>query len=248
MILSRQTDATLINGILNHPSVLPWVVGDRKPPLDATPIVANVNHVVLACEWGGFIFVRLMAGIYELHSCVLPIGRGRGTLEAGQEALDWMYEHTDAAEIVTRVPKGNIAASAAMKSLGIVPWFVTGPIWPLKGGKVPMDVYRLHLLDWITLAKDRLASLGRDFHEKLRLSGGTIDHADDPIHDVYVGAAMSMILGGQVDKGVSAYNLWAVMAGYGTISVASRAPLLIDIGTGVISPETGEFQRRLVAA
>ena len=246
-MLVRQSDPAIVNHILNHPSVLPWVIGNKKAPLDASPVIANTNNIVLACEWCAFIFAKMTTGIYELHTCVLPEGRGQGTISAGHEAMDWMFSSTDAAEIVTRVPRGNIAGDAAMRALGIAPWFKTKPIWPLAGGNVPMTVYRLALLDWITLAQDRLRVKGKEFHRKLIAAGGAVDHEDDPLHDVYVGAALGMIDGGQIDKGIIAYDLWASLSGYDTISVVSRDPLLIDIGTGVVMPETGEFRPRLAA-
>lgn len=245
--ITRQTDAAQINRMLNHPAVCPWVSGNRPLPLDATPIVQNPNHVVLCCAWGGAVFVKLMIGYYELHTSILPEGRGEGTLAFGRAALEWLFSRTDAVEIVTRVPHGNVAGKAAMRAMGVPVWFTTGAIWPLAGGKVPMDVYKLHILDWIGLERRALAVRGEEFHRRLLASGGSVDHPDDPIHDAHVGAASLLIAGGQPDKAVALYNLYAAMSGYGTISIASRDPLLIDIGSGVVAPQTGEFYRQQAA-
>lgn len=246
-MLERQSTTNLVNRILNDRSVLPWVAGGLTPPLDAGPIIANANNVVLACDGAAFLFIKLMVGYYELHSCVLPELRGRGTLQLGNEAVDWMFSRTDATEIITRVPHGNAAAKAAIQVIGIKSWFTTGPYWPLASRKVPMDVFRLNVLDWVLLRAEKLRPIGHTFHERLVRAGGAVDHPDDPIHDAYVGAASLMIDAGLPDKAVAVYDIWAAMAGYGTISVVSRDPLVIDIGTGVIMPKTGEFRRREAA-
>lgn len=248
MRLEQQTDAKLINRLVNHASVFPWVCGDKPFPLDMSGVVATAGNVVLCCDWGGVIFSKLGIGHYEAHTVTLPQGRGEGTMALGRAALEWMFCKTDAIEIMTRVAQGNIAAKAAMRAMSIRPWFVTGPIWKVDGRLVPMDVYKLHLLDWITSESGYLARAGQEFHRRLVQAGGAVDHGDDPTHDTHVGAAALMIEGGQPDKAVSAYNLWAAMAGYGMIGVASRNPLCIDIGTAFIEPASGRVRLKHQAA
>jgi hypothetical protein len=248
MELRRQADAGLINRFLNDPSVYPWVSGGRPFPLDAGPVIAHPDHVVLCSDYGGIIFAKLAVGYYEAHTAVLPEKRGAGTLALGRAALEWMFCRTDAVEILTRVPAGNGAAEAAMRAMRIPVWFTTMPIWPTPAGRVSMSVYKLHLFDWITAASASLAGRGVEFHRRLVNGGGDLDHATDPVHDAYVGAAWGMIDGGQADKAVATYNLWAALSGYRPISIAHREPLLIDIGTGIIEVATGTFRARRVAA
>lgn len=246
--LQRQHSPELINRFLNHPEVFPWVSGGRPAPLDATQVVADPNNVVLCCDWGGVVFAKLRLGFFEAHTAVLPEGRGGGTLALGRAALEWMFSRTDAVEILTRVPRGNVAGSAAMRAMGVPVWFTTQPIWPTPSGPVPMGVYRLHLFDWIVLEREALGRAGELFHVKLAAAGGLADHPDDPVHDAHVGAAIGMIEGGQAEKGVTAYNLWATMAGYGQISIASPDPLTIDIGTALIDVRTGAVRTARAAA
>jgi hypothetical protein len=51
---------------------------------------------------------------------------------------------------------------------------------------------------------------------------------------------MEMLLGGQPEKAVMLYNLWARFAGYGIIGLISRNPLVIDMGEALIHVRPAE--------
>lgn len=196
-------------------------------------MIADPQHVVLTGEYGGCTFVKHYPGMFEAHTAVLPEGRGEWTLAFGREALAWMFCRTDAVEIMTKCPHGNLAASAGARASGAVCDFTTRPLWPLGGKTVPIDVYAVRIQDWIKRADEMIAE-GRHVHEFLREHGVPVDHEDDDDHDRYVGATWSMIRHGQVSKALFFYYRWAAMAGYRPIKLLGENPLRLDIGSAVL--------------
>lgn len=245
--LERLTgDATRINRFVNDPSVFPLVKGSHVGPFDLSVVAKNPDHVVLVGEHGGVTFIKHQLGIYEAHTAVLPEGRGEWTIELGRSALHWMFSHTDAFEILTKCPKGNLAAVAGARAIGGKFDFTTRPIWPTDDGLVPVDVYSMRIQEWVRTAPS-LVELGHEFHERLaeqfKARGRAAEiHADDEVHDRYVGAAVAMIVAGQIQKGVWFYNRWAVMAAYMPIAVLSVTPFIINIGSTVLKVTGDQFE------
>lgn len=236
MKLTRATTAIFINSVLNHPEVYSWVRGEKTDALDVRDVIADPNHVVLIGEGGGVIFVKLDIGLYEAHTAVLPEYRGRWTIDMGRAALTYMFCQTDAVEILTKCPKGNLAAATGAKAIGGTVDFTTRSLWQMGTSKVPMDIYSIDIHDWIKRADDMVVE-GAALHRLLRENGVAIDHEDDADHDRYVGATWHMIEAGQVAKGIHFYYRWAVMAGYRPIAVISERPLSIDIGVAALRLE-----------
>lgn len=237
-MIRRHTTADSLNEVVNDPSVWRWVHGAAEGRLDLSAVVADPANVLLMGEHGGVLFVRHQPGLYEAHTQVLPAGRGSWAIRMVRAALHWMFTHTDAVEIMTRVPKGNLGARALAKAIGGTLEF-TSPIgWMMDGVIVPAGIYSLKIQDWMRSAGG-LEERGHWFHDHLeaeysRLGKIEASHPDDDNHDRYVGAAVEMILGGQPDKGVIFYNRWAVMAGYAPVSIVTRSPLTIDIRDALI--------------
>lgn len=240
-MLTRTTDATFFNSVLNHPRVYPWVKGSKTEPLDVSNVIANRNNVLLVGEGGGVLLQKLDIGLYEAHTAVLPEFRGEWTLRMGRMSLDLMFCRTDAVEILTKCPRGNVMASAGAKAIGAVCDFTTRPLWPLNNTIVPIDVYAVRIQEWIKRS-DQMVEAGREVHRLLRLHGVPVDHGDDDDHDRYVGAAREMIQNGQVGKGVHLYYRWAVMAGYRPITVVSADPLRLDIGNAILALDDGKWE------
>lgn len=90
------------------------------PPFDFAPVLAKESNVFLANEYGGFLFVRLKAGRYEVHTQFLPEGRGN-SLALAREAAWHMFTQTDCLEIETYAPKENEAAWRLTVSMGFRP-------------------------------------------------------------------------------------------------------------------------------
>lgn len=240
--VAREVTAERLNDIVNHPDVRPWVGGTG--PLDLTPIVANPANVLLMREGGGLLFIRLDAGLYEVHTQFVPEVRGELALQATKDALLWMFTRTDCIEIVTKVPDGNVAAKALVRSIKGTLQFHRPNAWLGPDGLIGVSYYGLSLGEWVR-SEDRLPAVGEWFHEKLAAAkteaGAAPLHDDDDTHDRYVGAAVEMIAAGQVTKGIGFYDRWAVFAGYVPIRQIAENPVLIDIGDAVLAVRDNDF-------
>lgn len=230
--IRRERTADRINGIVNHPSIYPFVRGSAEGPLDLTDPIANEANVCLMGKHGGVFFEKLIGGMYEAHTQILPEGRGQWAIDMVRACLHWMFTRTDAMEIITRCP--TRASKALAVSIGGKFEFRAERGYLLGSRWVPADIYALRIHDWFRGAPG-LEERGHWFHEFLEAeyrrlrAKDPLPHPEDPVHDRYVGLAAEMILGKQVNKAVLFYNRWALFAGYLPIEVVSADPVTIDI-------------------
>lgn len=147
-MIERQSSAVLVNEIINHPSIHPWVCGPIKGPLDVTESIEDGSYTALFGEHGGFLFWKMGGGIYDAHSAVLPEGRGKWAIRSAHEALRWMFEKEDAQEIMMTVPKGNIAVRALVRVLKAKFRGTIESGWWRDGRAIPCDVYSITKMDW----------------------------------------------------------------------------------------------------
>jgi hypothetical protein len=243
--IERETHPHHLNRVVNHPDVYPWVKGYAIGRLDMTAAIANPANVCLMGEHGGVLFVQLGPGLYEAHTQVLPGGRGAWTLGMVRAALHWMFTRTDAMEILTKVPRGNLAARVLTRAIGGVFEFTAPKGWVKDGDPTPADIFALRLQDWTKTAPG-LVERGEWFHRRLEQeyarSGISVpQHEDDTTHDRYAGMAAEMLMGGQPAKGCMLYNRWAAMAGYAPVSVISLSPLTVDIRDAILCVRDQDF-------
>ena len=232
-MLERRFDSERINEIANDPSVFPLICGYRTAPFDLTPITSDENNVCLVGKHGYVLFIRMQPGIYEFHTSVLPEGRGRWMIDGSQEAFYYMFTKTDAFELLTKCPDGNLASKVGAKAVGCLPVFRTRPNWPIDGKLMCVDVYSIIIQNWIKNANGLVES-GKWFHNNLeeqykKLNKSLEIHEEDGTHDRYVGLAAELLRSGHIVKAISLYNRWAFLAGYKQINVVSLKPLIIDI-------------------
>lgn len=114
MHVERTQDAKMIEMIITHPEVYPYVSDDGSPePEDfsAEGIVSNQDVYALLvldkCVMGMFMFHRHNAITWEIHTCLLPGHRGKRGLQAARLCAGWMFDNTPCRKIVTHVPAGN---------------------------------------------------------------------------------------------------------------------------------------------
>ena len=224
----RTTDTARINEIVNHPQVRPWVADLEEGEIDLAAQVANENTIVLLGEHGGFVLWRLLPGVYEVHTQILPNGRGDWALRFVQAGFRWMFTRTDAFEILTRVPAGHLAAKALAVASGFSFEFTADRRYRFRGKDVLVDVYSTQLQDWAARAPE-LEDTGRWLHSRFAEEGERIGltgewrgpakergvkwgplHGDMPSHNRYVGLTYHMALGGNAARGVAMYNRWAL--------------------------------------
>lgn len=146
-MIERQKSAVLVNEIINHPSVHPWVCGPITGPLDVAESIEDGSYIALFGAHGGFLFWNVGFGIYDAHSAVLPDGRGKWALDAAREALKWMFAN-GALEIMMSVPKGNIAVRALVRTLKAKFRGTIEDGWMRDGRPIPVDVYSMTKADF----------------------------------------------------------------------------------------------------
>lgn len=239
-MIRRTFDATFLNSVANDPDVRPHIGGEG--PIDLTEIAANPANILIEAErMGGWVLQCLLPGVYELHTLWLRAFRGRAYFECAEEALRYVFAHTDALEIVTKVPDDNRVAGFAATKIGFRERFWRANA---RNGDVGVSFRVLTVDDW-TFRDAVCEAEGHAFHEALeaaKAEAGSVlsAHPDDPAHDQMVGATALMIKGGQTAKGASLFNRWCVFAGYANI--AAITPTVIDVVDGVVEWRDGAMQ------
>lgn len=233
-MIERIFDGETINRIVNDPSVYPWVRGACEGHLDLSPLLKDERHVCLMDRFGGCLFTQQSPGLYEVHTQFLPEGRGAKALSVVHEALRYMFTRTDAVEIWTRCPKGNLAARALSRAIGGREEMIVKQGWVQDGKVIPAAIFSLTIQEWMKTAPG-LVEVGKWFHERLEeewhLLGLTeAFHEDDDSHNRFVGACVEMVRSGQPHKGAIFYNRVAAMEGKHPIRVIGIDPVVIDIG------------------
>lgn len=241
--IRREYDAVRLNKVLNHPDVRPWVADAGEGTLDVSLQVANRGNILLMGQHGGCLLFRVMPGMYEVHTQVLPNARGAWALAMVRAGAHWMFTHTDAFEIVTRVPRPHRAAKGLTIAAGMRLEFTREGECRFRGEIVPVDLYSFRIQDWVTKASG-LEQVGRWFHERMhaeaaRLNITTPPHGDDPNHFRYVGAAYEMVRHGQVAKAINFYNRWAVMARHAPVELLCASPVAIRFDIGILKLVNG---------
>lgn len=232
----RTLDATAFNRIANTPTVRPWLGGTDR--LDLTAAISNPENFAFLTDdgLGGYIYHRIDAGLFMVHTLSDPAGRGRAMLEARSESLREVFTKSDAVEVVTIVPAGNKGADLWANHAGFREVFGRQRSFDLMGEMVDASYRSLSYGDWVKRDRGNLHD-GRAFHSMIHAVTTEDHHPDDPVHDAWVGATMECCAQGAAEKGIALYNRYAVHAGYRPIRVLTAKPLVVDIGTAVLQSD-----------
>ncbi len=232
MTVTRTMDAAFLNRVANHPDVRPYIGGEG--PVDLAPILADAANYALVTEGGGWLLQPLMPGAYELHTLIVPKGRGRPFFAAAREALRWMFTRTDALEILTRCPDNNPGARMAATLMGFRERFHRDNAWA-PGVGVSYQAFTLD--DW--MARDRsIEKSGHEFSSSLGIN------REDEAHDRAMGAAILMMMAAQTAKAVAVFNRIAAFAGY--VPMAAYGPATIGTGDAVLEIVDGAISVLMV--
>lgn len=224
--------------IANDPSVLPFIVQKGQGEAGLTGFFEDANNLGFLFDDCAFLCHYLEEGVYEVHSMALPHARGRYVFVAATIAIRCMFFATTAMELLTRVVEGNVGATALTKKVGFSPEFSRAKAWEAEDGAKDVHFFAMRYPEWVK-RQDWLRSSGEWFHS---LTGISDAHPDDPAHDLYVGAALEMILAGQPDKGCFLYNRWARFAGYDLVSIVEREPLTMLVSGHLLTLENGKIE------
>lgn len=80
-------DAALVNVVVNHPSVRPFVGPMELGELDLSEAVARPENLCMMGGHGGFILAWSAPGVREVHTFILESGRGAWARAARAEVI-----------------------------------------------------------------------------------------------------------------------------------------------------------------
>lgn len=103
-MLARTFDAGKVNAVVNHPAVLPFVGGVEGEVLDLSALVERPEHWFLMDDHGGFMLAWSAPGVREVHTFVLPEGRGQWAADRRAEMLDYARANGTRA-LWTKIPE-----------------------------------------------------------------------------------------------------------------------------------------------
>lgn len=120
-MLAESSDIAAINAVINHPAVRPYVGAPDAGPLDITPLVKPEN-LLLFGEHGGFLLQWSAPWTREVHTFMLPSGRGKWAEAAAREGIGIAYERATRV-LWTKIPRKwphirNYAARMGMAATG----------------------------------------------------------------------------------------------------------------------------------
>lgn len=244
-MLKRTMDAAVLNTAANDPRVRPF--GGGEGTIDLSAAIGNPENYAFVNEFGGFLVVKLERGLYEVHSMMLPEGRGPETIQDVRSTIRFMFAATDCMEIVTKVPQGNAAALGMCRATGFSKSFERTNAWhETNGDRVNLGYYTLSFSAW--RARDTvIVERGVWFHTELERVTAILEkpipaHADDTAHFRAVGACVVMFEAGNPVKAVALYNRWALMTGYTPIKLISVNPVVIDTDGVVIAIQNSNME------
>jgi hypothetical protein len=122
-MIERSFDAARINELVNHPTIRPFVGGDGQSKLEMEPQVQDLQNYFLLGPHGGFAYLWSAPQTYEIHTFILPEGRGRDAYRLARESLEYMRGQ-GAEHLWTRVhpDSANVrrfTLAAGLKSAGV---------------------------------------------------------------------------------------------------------------------------------
>ena len=211
--LARSFNADFINTVLNDALVKEGAQIEGVG--DVTEIIQNVNNVLLVNDFGGFIYVQMAPGTYEVHTQFLEGGRGMKALHAAVNSVRWLFINTDCMRIISRAKPDNTGACQLAEI-----------VLNQKGFNGTYNYYSLEYMEWVETDGAAIIK-GADFHTML---GEEVDHQQDDIHDAHVGAALQLCEAHNARKAVQVYNYWALASGYALAAIHTQNPLIISVG------------------
>src|SRR5882672_8415793 len=113
----RDFNATRINRVCNDPSVLQDIIIAGQETLDLAPVVADLRNIVLMCDEGGIIAHWREPGVYEIHTQFTERYRGVSAVRTTREMISWLFLHSPAMELQTKVPDCNQGAQGLVKAI-----------------------------------------------------------------------------------------------------------------------------------
>lgn len=239
-------DVEHFNRVANHESVRPRIGGDG--PMELKPVIDNLANYAFKTEHGGFILLDCGSGRFDVHSIFLPEGRGKEAYDAMANVAEYMFTRTGCVEGRTTIAaEGNAGGALALAKRGGFEQRFDLEKMPWKAGTTTKAVFMALTLEKWALTSPTALEAGRWFHSKLeaeKVASGSAAHVhpEETVHDRMVGAALLMVHGGQPEKAVAFYNVWALMSGYAPIALLTKRPVVIDVVDAIIEATADDME------
>jgi RimJ/RimL family protein N-acetyltransferase len=121
--LEASSDVAMINQVITHPEVWGHVTDDASPAREQfTSAGAPMLFVIVRCdgELAGMFALQFHSSVMaEVHTCLLPIARGRVALVAGRAMLAWIFDNTSCRKLITLAPSFNRPAAWYARAMGL---------------------------------------------------------------------------------------------------------------------------------
>lgn len=118
-------DLPLVAKMVSHDSIWPWIHDDLTPDTEeaklavAQGLLSNPSFICLSPNvFTVFGFQRMNAVTYEVHTLMLPEGRGRIGFSAGKETARWMFDNTPCRKLIGLNPANNRAVTSFALKVG----------------------------------------------------------------------------------------------------------------------------------
>jgi hypothetical protein len=92
-MLERSYDTAKINRVVNDPAVRPFIGNGVDGDIDTQILVDMPENWFLMGEHGGFLLAETAPSVREVHTFILPEGRGRWANDARAAMLDYARNH-----------------------------------------------------------------------------------------------------------------------------------------------------------
>ena len=130
MMICSINDFEKVHSILSHESVYPYITDDScpdKPDENLGRIFLDepAVKVLMPNDNCLFILVPVTTNVYNVHTNILPDGRGKSGVLAGKHGAMWMFDNTDCTSIISFTPDFNrqalmYARFVGMKRIGVI--------------------------------------------------------------------------------------------------------------------------------
>lgn len=141
MQITRITDKTDIGRIVSE---------SGQGEIDLGALTRDPTCYVLIGDppLGVHIGLRVIEGVYEVHSAITPDGRGEWAGQFTADAIRYMFCGTDCIELITRIPQGVLAAVVMARQFGFSRRWIGGDM-VFQGIIVPYGVWSLTMMEWL---------------------------------------------------------------------------------------------------
>lgn len=117
-MLARTFDNARVNEVVNHPSIRPFIGFPEMGELDLSDAVASAQNWFLMGDHGGFALIWSAPCIHEVHTFILPEGRGKWARDVASVGIEFARSNGDVM-LWTKIPEDQPNVKAYARFMGM---------------------------------------------------------------------------------------------------------------------------------